>query len=62
MAYSLVFGAKVLGCPGFLSNKNISEIENNIVDGKTTWKHQNMYGKLMIAGCLTQAKGNFGKV
>ena len=56
VADSLIFGAKVLGCPGFLSNKNISEIENNIVDGKTTWKHQNMYGKLMIAGCLTQAK------
>ena len=53
---SLIFGAKGLGCPGFLSNKNISEIENNIVDGKTTWKHQNMYGKLMIAGCISQAK------
>ena len=56
VADSLIFGAKVLGCPGFLTNKNISEIENNLVDGKTTWKHQNMYGKLMIAGCLTQAK------
>ena len=56
VADSLIFGAKVLGCPGFLSNKNISEIENNIVDGKTTWKHQNMYGKLMIAGCISQAK------
>ena len=58
VADSLIFGAKVLGCPGFLTNKNISEIENNIVDGdgRTTWKHQNMYGKLMIAGCLTQAK------
>ena len=33
---SLVFGAKVLSCPGFLTNKNISDIENNIVDGKTS--------------------------
>ena len=55
-ADSIVFGAKVLSCPGFLSNKNISDIENNVVDGKTTWKHQNNYGKVMIAGCLNQAK------
>ena len=36
---SLVFGARVLSCPGFLTNKNISDIQNNIVEGKTTWKH-----------------------
>ena len=47
---SLVFGARVLSCPGFLTNKNISDIQNNIVEGKTTWKHQNMYRRLMIAG------------
>ena len=58
---SLVFGARVLSCPGFLTNKNISDIQNNIVEGKTTWKHQSMYGKLMIAGCMRQAKKIFEK-
>ena len=56
MADSLVFGAKVLSCPGFLSSRNISDIENNVVDGKSTWKHQNKYGQLMIAGLINQAK------
>ena len=58
---SLIFGARVLSCPGFLTNKNISDIQNNIVEGKTTWRHQNMYGKLMIAGCINQAIRIFGK-
>ena len=33
---ALTFGAKVLSLPGFLTAKNISEVENNIVEGKTT--------------------------
>ena len=33
---SLLFGAKVLSIPGFLSGKNISDIENNNVDGDAT--------------------------
>ena len=56
VADSLLFGAKVLSCPGFLTPKNISDIENNVVEAKTSWKHQNAYGKMMIAGCLCQAK------
>ena len=56
VADSLLFGAKVLSCPGFLTTKNISDIENNVVEAKTSWKHQNAYGKMMIAGCLYQAK------
>ena len=55
-ADTLLFGAKVLSCPGFLSRKNISDVENNAVDGSTTWKHQNAYAKMMIAGCLNQSK------
>ena len=53
---ALMFGAKVLSLPGFLTDKNIAEIENNIVDGKTTWKHQEAYCKMIMAGCLNQAK------
>ena len=53
---TLLFGAQVLNCPGFLTNRNISDIENNLVEGKTTWKHQNAYAKMVIAGCLNQAK------
>ena len=33
---TLLFGAKVLSTPGVLSVKNITNIENNIVDAKTT--------------------------
>ena len=33
---TLLFGQKVLSNPGSLSYKNISDIENNIIDGKTT--------------------------
>ena len=31
-----IFGAKVLSLPGVLSKKNISDIQNNAVEGKTT--------------------------
>ena len=41
---SLLFGAKVLSIPGFLSTKNISDIENNNVDDDATSTHQNAYG------------------
>ena len=33
---TLSFGAKVLSTPGVLSAKNILDVENNIIDGKTT--------------------------
>ena len=58
---SLLFGARVLSIPGYLSKKNISAVENNLVEGSTTWKHQNAYGMMMIAGCLNQAKRIFEK-
>ena len=53
---TLVFGQKVMSAPGFLSAKNISDIENNNVEGSTTWKHQIAYSKMVIAGCVNQAK------
>ena len=53
---TLVLGQKVLSAPGFISAKNVSDIQNNNVEGKTTWKHQNAYAKMIIAGCLNQAK------
>ena len=56
MKDSLTFGAKVLSLPGFLTPKNISDVENNIVDGKTTWRHQDAYCKMTMAGCLNQVK------
>ena len=31
-----LFETKVLSSPGFLSKKNITEIENNVVDGKAS--------------------------
>ena len=58
---SLLFGAKVLSLPRVLSPKNISDIEYNSVDGNTTWTHQNMYAKMMISGCLNQARSIFEK-
>ena len=58
---TLLFGSKVLSCPGFLSKKNTTEIENNLIHGTTSWKHQNAYAKLMIAGCMNQAKSIFEK-
>ena len=42
---SLLFGARVLSTPGVLSNKNINDIENNFVEGTTTWTHQKTYIK-----------------
>ena len=48
---SLLFGAKVLSALQSLTQKNISDIEYNVVDGHTTWSHQNLYSKMMIAGC-----------
>ena len=53
---SLTFGAKVLSSPGFLSLKNISEVENGVVEGNTTWKHQDAYCKMIISGFINQAK------
>ena len=53
---TFLFGQKVLSNPGTLSNKNVSDIQNNMVDGKTTWKHQNEYAKVVIAGCMNQSK------
>ena len=34
--HSLLFGAKVLSIPRYLTNRNISDIENSVVDGNTT--------------------------
>ena len=56
MADTLLFGASVLNSPGFLSKKNILDVENNVVNASTTWKHQDAYAKMVIAGCLEQAK------
>ena len=53
---TLLFGAKVLSMPGVLSVKNITDIENNTVDAKTTWRHQKAYVQMVIAGCLNQAR------
>ena len=61
MTDTLLFGAKVLSLPRVLSPKNISDIEYNSVDGNTTWTHQNMYAKMMISGCLNQARRIFEK-
>ena len=58
---TLLFGAKVLCTPGFLSPKNVSDVQNNAVEGKTTWTHQDGYAKMVIAGFLSQAKGIFSK-
>ena len=49
---TLLFGAKVRN----LSKKNVTDIENNLVHGNTSWRHQNAYAKMMIAGCMNQAK------
>ena len=53
MGDTRLFGAKVLSTPRRLTTTNISNIENNVVDGKTTWKHQNSYAMAMIAGYAT---------
>ena len=46
----------MLSSPGFLSLKNISEVENGVVEGNTTWKHQDAYCKMIISGFINQAK------
>ena len=51
---SPIFGAKILSVPRSLSAKNISDIGYNAINGNTTWSNQNMYSKVMIAGCLNQ--------
>ena len=53
---TLLFGTKVLSLPGSLSRKNISDVENNVVHGSTSWKHQEAYARMVIAGCVNQAK------
>ena len=58
---SLLFGAKVVSSPRSLTSKHISNVENNLVDGNTTWKHQDAYVKRMIAGGINQAKRIFEK-
>ena len=47
---TLLFGKKVMSAPGFLSAKNITDIQNNNVEGATTWSHQNAFCKMIIAG------------
>ena len=39
--------------PGSLSHKNLSDIVKII--SKSSWKHQNDYAWIMIAGCMNQA-------
>ena len=46
----------MLSKPGVLSNKNINDIENNFVEGNTTWTLQKTFVKMLTAGCLNQAK------
>ena len=58
-ADSLLFGQKVLSEPGTLTKKHISDIQNNIATGNTTWRHQNAYAKMIIAGLINQAKRIF---
>ena len=58
---TLLFGSRVLSCPGFLTKKNTTEIENNLIHGTSSWRHQNAYAKMMIAGCMNQAKRIFQK-
>jgi len=53
---TLLFGQKVMSAPGFLSAKNVTDIQNNSVEASTTWKHQNAFCKMIIAGCINQAK------
>ena len=36
IADTLLFGAKVMSCPGALSKKNITDVENNLSNGSTT--------------------------
>ena len=36
MEDTILFGTKVLSLPGSLSRKNISDVENNVVDASTS--------------------------
>ena len=45
-----------MSAPGFLSAKNVTDIQNNNMEGSTTWKHQYAYTKMIIACCVNQAK------
>ena len=45
---TLLFGQRVMSAPGFLSAKNVTEIQNNNIEGNTTWRHQNF--KMRIVG------------
>ena len=58
---SILFGTKVLSLSGALSKKNISDVENNVVCGNTSWKHQDAYVRMIIAGCMNQAERIFEK-
>ena len=61
MEDSILFGTKVLSLSGALSKKNISDVENNVVGGNTSWKHQDAYVRMIIAGCMNQAERIFEK-
>ena len=50
-----------MSTPGFLTTKNVLDIEHNLVGRETTWKHQKEYAKMVIAGYLNQAKSIFEK-
>ena len=56
MGDTLLFGTKELSLPGSLSRKNVSDVEKNVVDASTSWKHQEAYARMIIAGCVNQAK------
>ena len=58
---TLLFGVKVLSCPGSITKKNTTDIENNLVHSSTSWKHQNAYAKMMIAGSMNEATKFFEK-
>ena len=58
---SILFGTKVLSLSGALSKKNISDVENNVVSGNTSCKHQDAYVRMVIAGCMNQAERIFKK-
>ena len=59
---ALTFGAKVLSLPGFLTAKNISEVKNNIVEGKTTWRHQDAYSKMIMGGVFEPSQTDISDV
>ena len=58
---TLLFEAKVMSSSGFLLPKNFTEIEKTIMDSDSTQVQQNAYVKMIIAGCLNQAKSIIAK-